>query len=647
MYRKISNALIIVTAIVVANLALVGKPTPTQSKSRNTNPVLAPGYGPLEFKPPNPGSYQLPSLGIAADGNVIDSDGKPSSLYALYDDKTILLSFIYSTCSDVNGCPLATMVFYKIKQRLKQESDFAEKLRLITLSFDPIHDRPEVMNEYQQRFQNSGIDWRFLTTHSETELQPILSRYQQTASKNVDEHGNFLGTYSHILRVYLIDKNKQIRNIYSVSFIHADTLINDIKTLLTSQANAFINSTDEIVTDKPANPTVFTAPGDYKVGYNQPNYETHSKALSDRKGRQAKLTEIVKNPPLGLPKINLPHDNPITPERIALGRKLFYDRRLSLNNTVSCAMCHIPEQGFSNNELATAVGIEGRTVRRNAPTIYNVAYATRLFHDARETTLEQQVWGPMLAKNEMANPSVGYIVDKITRLPEYAGLFEQAFRRGPTMETIGMAIAGYERSIISANSAFDKWYYGRQPNALSLEAQRGFNLFTGKAGCSNCHVVGKTSAIFSDNQLHNTGLGYRDSMYRQPESQAVQIAPGLFLEVDRKTIQSVSGDKPNDLGLYEITQNPDDRWKFKTPSLRNIALTAPYMHNGTFETLTEVVNFYNQGGIPNKNLDSMIKPLNLANTEVTALTAFLNSLTGDNIDLLVADAFSAPIGDTK
>ena len=647
MRQKISNSLITVAVIVIGGLLLANEPLPAQSKSRDTNQVLAPGYGPLAFESPEPGSYQLPSLGIAADGNVIDSDGQPSSLYALYDNKTILLSFIYSTCSDVNGCPLATMVFHKIKQRLKQESDFAEQLRLITLSFDPVHDRPEVMHEYKQRFQNAGIDWRFLTTHSETELQPILNHYQQTANKNLDENENFLGTYSHILRVFLIDKDRQIRNIYSVSFLHADTLINDIKTLLRSQANPLVSSTNEVTEDKPANPTAFTAPGDNKAGYNLPNYETRSNALSDRKGRQANLTEIAKHPPLGLPKIDVPRDNPITPERIALGRKLFYDRRLSLNNTVSCAMCHIPEQGFSNNELATAVGIEGRTVRRNAPTIYNVAYATRLFHDARETTLEQQVWGPMLAKNEMANPSIGYIVDKITKLPDYADLFDQAFQREPTMETIGMAIAGYERTIISANSAFDKWYYGRQLDALSPQAQHGFSLFTGKAGCVHCHIIEESSAIFTDNQPHNTGLGYRDSMHQQPEFEPVQVAPGFFVEIDRKTIQSVSGNKPNDLGLYKITQNPDDRWKFKTPSLRNIALTAPYMHNGSFGTLSEVIDFYNQGGVPNENLDPMIKPLNLDNAEITDLTAFLNSLTGDNIDLLVADAFSAPIGDTK
>lgn len=307
-------------------------------------------------------------------------------------------------------------------------------------------------------------------------------------------------------------------------------------------------------------------------------------------------------------------------------------------------MCHVPEQGFTSNEQATAVGIEGRTVRRNSPTLYNVAYLDRLFHDGREYSLEQQVWGPLLAHNEMGAPSVGYVVRKVQGLPDYAGLFERAFKRGPSMETIGMALASYERVLNSGDSPFDRWRYGGKP--LDAAAQRGFGLFTGKAGCADCHRVGEKSALFTDQALHNTGLGYRAAMTGEGAPE-VQVAPGLAFKIDPAALASVSEPKPNDLGLYEITQNPQDRWKYRTPSLRNVALTAPYMHDGSLATLEAVVAFYNVGGVPNENLDPKIKPLNLDAQEQADLVAFLKSLTGSNVEALVADAFAAPVGDPR
>ena len=385
-------------------------------------------------------------------------------------------------------------------------------------------------------------------------------------------------------------------------------------------------------------------PGDDKLGYESKQYQTHSVALAQRKGKPADLLKLARNPPLGLPKVPTPKDNPLSREKIELGRKLFFDRRLSLNNTFSCAMCHIPEQGFTSQEQATAVGVEGRTVRRNSPTLYNVAYAERLFHDGRESTLENQVWGPFLAHNEMANPSIGFVIDKLKALSDYRGLFEKAFHHGPSMETVGQAIASYERTLISANSPFDRWHYGKQPGALSEQAKNGFELFSGKAGCSRCHVINDSQALFTDNQLHNTGLGYRESMKKQPSKQRVQVAPGISFDMDSTTIGTVGEEKQNDLGMYEITQNPADRWKYKTPSLRNIALTAPYMHNGVFATLKDVLEFYNKGGEPNENLDPLIKPLGLSETEINALEEFLQALTGDNVEELVIDAYAAPVG---
>ncbi|WP_428354195.1 cytochrome c peroxidase [Methyloprofundus sp.] len=609
---------------------------PCSSLYADTPPALAPGYSPLAFKIPQAGSYDLPVISMATDGEVLTTASQVRHLYELMGDKITLLSFIYSTCSDVNGCPLATQVFHKINRRLQKEPGLADKLRLLTLSFNPEHDTPAAMSRYASGFTNAKVDWRFLTTQSERQLQPILDQYQQAVLKIYDKNGAFTGTFSHILRVYLIDTDKQIRNIYSVSFLHADTLINDVKTLLNE-------ASIEKETASSVNFLPFQA-GYNKQNYAQKNYQTQTISLLERQGQEADLLSYIKTVPLGLPAVPIPASNPVNAEKIALGRKLFFDRRLSLNNTFSCAMCHIPEQGFSSNEMTTAVGIEGRSVRRNSPTIYNVAYATLLFHDGRENTLEQQVWGPLLAHNEMGNPSIGYVVDKIKALDDYQEQFEQSFNTGPDMRTIGEALASYQRSLVSADSAFDRWYYAKQDSAVSEKIKRGFALFKGKGTCSLCHTVEKNFALFTDNQMHNTGIGYRESMQKTPEKQKIQVAPGVFIDVESKQITAVAEPKPGDLGRYEITQDPQDRWKYKTPSLRNIALTAPYMHNGSLSTLTDVVMFYNKGGVSNETLDPLIKPLHLNANEINDLVAFLQALTGGNVQQLVADAYAAPVG---
>ncbi|MEN8136210.1 MAG: cytochrome c peroxidase [Thermodesulfobacteriota bacterium] len=387
-------------------------------------------------------------------------------------------------------------------------------------------------------------------------------------------------------------------------------------------------------------------PGDVKEGYKSSEYETRSFSLIKRTGKPADLQAVLKSPPLGLPPVSIPKDNPITFEKIQLGRKLFFDRRLSLNGTMSCAMCHIPEQGFTNNELATAVGIEGRTVRRNAPTLYNVAYFANIFHDGREKRLEYQVWLPMLAVNEMANPSIGWVVEIIQQLSDYEGLFEAAFNgRGPGVETIGMAIASYERTLISGNSTFDRWYYGGEEKALDESAKRGFRLFTGKGQCSLCHRVNDNYSLFTDDDFHNTGIGWYESVGEEPASYPVQLSPGVVVQMPAKVIESVEEPKPGDIGRYEVTLDPADRWSYKTPSLRNVELTAPYMHNGKLNTLREVVDFYAKGGVANPYLDPLITPKGFTNREKVDLVSFLKSITGDNIRILVRDAFASPIGD--
>lgn len=197
----------------------------------STAPILlAPGYGPLTFEAPEAGTYHLPIYGEATDGNVINSLGIKQTLDELMGDKVVLLSFIYATCNDVNGCPLSTSVFHKIKRRLST-AGIKDDLRLITLSFDPKHDTPDKMANYAKSLATEQTDWRFITTHSQQELRPILEGYNQTIQQQYDEDGHSTGTFSHTLRVYLIDRHKKIRNIYSVGFLHPDILINDVKTL--------------------------------------------------------------------------------------------------------------------------------------------------------------------------------------------------------------------------------------------------------------------------------------------------------------------------------------------------------------------------------------------------------------------------------
>lgn len=385
-------------------------------------------------------------------------------------------------------------------------------------------------------------------------------------------------------------------------------------------------------------------PGDFREGYEHADYETHSLSLQSRTGAETNLLAVLESPPLGLPAIPVPADNPVTEEKVRLGRKLFFDRRLSVNNTISCAMCHIAEQGFAQNELRNPVGIEGKSVRRNAPSIYNVAYVDLLFHDGREMSLENQVWQPLLASNEMANLSIGLVIERIRGLADYDTLFEDAFGRGPDVKTIGMALASYQRMLVSADSAFDRWYFDNDETALSAAAQRGFALFQGKAGCISCHTVESDFALLTDGKFHNTGIGYYATMRPAVAELDVLLAPGRSERVQTDLLTTTGTVQFRDLGRYEVTGLPPDRWRYRTPTLRNVGLTAPYMHDGSLASLRDVLEFYNRGGVPNEALDPLIRPLGLSDAEIDDLLAFLQSLTGSNVDALVADAFAAPIG---
>lgn len=194
--------------------------------------VLAPGYADLEFVAPVPGSYRLPPIFTAADAVLVDSTGAEVSLEDVYADRITILSFIYTRCSDVNGCPLATYVLARLQERIAGAPDLAGRVQLVSVSFDPDYDTPEVMRRYRARFVTEGSSWRFLTPRSTGELASLLKNYDQWVVKDYDADGNYLGTMSHLLRVYLIDAAHRVRNIYSVSFLHADTVAADIRTLL-------------------------------------------------------------------------------------------------------------------------------------------------------------------------------------------------------------------------------------------------------------------------------------------------------------------------------------------------------------------------------------------------------------------------------
>ena len=244
----------------------------------------------------------------------------------------------------------------------------------------------------------------------------------------------------------------------------------------------------------------------------------------------------------------------------------------------------------------------------------------------------------------MANPSLGHVIAKIAGFEDYRAPFDKAFGAGPSPDRLGAALAAYQRSLLSAGSPFDRWKYGGEAAALGARERQGFELFTGKAGCSSCHTIGEKSALFSDGAFHDTGYGWQREQERQGKGGliSVEIAPGVTTVITQDVARSVGDPPPADLGRYEVTKDPVDRWRFRTPSLRNVALTAPYMHDGKLRRLGEVIAFYNDGGVPHEGIDARIKPLGLEAQEIVALVAFLKSLTGSNIDELIAEARVAP-----
>jgi cytochrome c peroxidase len=305
-------------------------------------------------------------------------------------------------------------------------------------------------------------------------------------------------------------------------------------------------------------------------------------------------------PPLGLPAVPVPADNPVTTETIALGRRLFYDPVLSANKTISCASCHNPSFGFSDGRRFSA-GVGGKTGTRNAPTVLNAAFSAPQFWDGRAAGLEEQAAGPIANPIEMNKPHDVCVTD-LNHDPSYVAQFEKAFGPGPiTMSKVQKAIAAFERKVISGNSPFDRYHFGGDKSALSPAAIRGMGIFTDAArgNCVACHTIEEKHAIFTDGLFHNIGIGMN--------------AEGEL----------------TDLGRYEQSKAEKDKGAFKTPTLRNVAASGPYMHDGSLKTLRDVVDYYVGGGNSNPHLDRQMKPLTLSRQERDDLIAFLESLTGE------------------
>lgn len=296
------------------------------------------------------------------------------------------------------------------------------------------------------------------------------------------------------------------------------------------------------------------------------------------------------NVPLGLdPMIPVPSDNQLSPDKVALGRELFFDPLLSVDGSVSCATCHQPDNAFAEQRAITR-GVQDRVGRRNTPSVLNSAYLSSLFWDGRAASLEEQAIAPIIAHEEMGIANVASLIERLDA--PYGDRIRAEFERPLSLHTIAMAIAAYERTLLSGDSDFDRFEAG-DLNAISETAHRGRSLFFGKAKCGNCHVP----PLFTDLAFHNLGVGW-------------------------------SEDGSSDAGRFEATGKFEHRGAFKTPSLRDVARTAPYMHDGSLPTLRAVVAFYNKGCRPNPGVSPEVGPLNLTAPEIDELVAFLHTLNG-------------------
>jgi cytochrome c peroxidase len=354
-------------------------------------------------------------------------------------------------------------------------------------------------------------------------------------------------------------------------------------------------------------------------------------------------------PPLGLPPVPIPADNPQTPEKVALGDKLFDDKRFSATGQVACNTCHDPKRAFTDSPLRTSEGIKkggkALTGTRNAPTVVNAVYFDVQFWDGRSPSLEDQSQHPFVNPVEMGLKDHQPILKIVRSDPAYVKAFEQVFGkkgREITMKEVQQAIAAFERTKVAGDSPFDRYFYGGDAKALTDAQKRGFDLYVNKGRCVSCHVIEQTQALFTDNRFHNVGVGINDIQKDVPALAGEFLkAKATLAEVDVKVL----GDKrTSELGRFAISRDFEGLGAFKTPTLRNVAVTPPYMHDGSLATLKDVVVHYNNGGVTkegnpvNDFLSGGIRPLNLTEQEIDDLVSFMEALTSPQFASLPSGA---------
>lgn len=337
--------------------------------------------------------------------------------------------------------------------------------------------------------------------------------------------------------------------------------------------------------------------------------------------------------PLGLPPVPIPSNNPQTPEKIRLGDRLFHDTRFSADGKVSCSTCHDKGKGFTDN-LPVSKGFNGLTGTRNAPTVINSAYMKTLFWDGREPDLEGQSKQPPVNPVEGGLPDHQPILETIRADKEYTKAFNAVFgvdADSIAEDHVAKAIASFERTVVSGDSPFDRYQFGGDKTAMSEAQIRGLALFRNKARCVSCHVIEQTQALFTDNRFHNIGVGFKK--IRGNEEQTAEEFVKSKREGANVDVTVLTKGNMSELGRFAVTENLTQVGAFKTATLRNVAVTEPYMHDGSLATLEDVVDFYNNGGRVKETdalsdfLSGGIRPLNLSDEEKQDLVAFLKALT--------------------
>ncbi len=316
-----------------------------------------------------------------------------------------------------------------------------------------------------------------------------------------------------------------------------------------------------------------------------------------------------------------------TAQLVALGEKLFNDKRLSVDDSVACATCHDPAKGFTDHRgnVATSAGVQNQRGQRNAPTVLNAMFQASQFWDGRAATLEDQAKLPVLNPIEMAQKSPADVVAKLAKIQEYSSAFNSLLGRDFTYDDIAAAIAAFERTQSSGNSPFDRYLAG-DFSAISDSAKRGWALFQGKGRCSSCHAFNAVSPLFSDQKFHNIGIAAHKQNFAELARKAFAIVKsGDIRQIDQLALQT----SYSELGRFLVTKNPADIGAFKSETLRNIGITAPYMHDGSLATLWDVMDHYNKGGVPNPFLDGAMERLGLSEAEIDDFVAFLFTLTDD------------------